>query len=85
MPFVTLAAGAALADGIEASTTLRTILKWPNDVCVPLQDGSWRKLAGILAEARTAPGRRSLRGPRHRRQPDTGGASTRGSESIDVD
>ena len=55
MPFVTLAAGVALADGIEASTTLRTILKWPNDVCVSLADGSWRKLAGILAEARSAP------------------------------
>jgi len=55
MPFVTLAAGVALADGIEASTTLRTILKWPNDVCVSLPDGSWRKLAGILAEARSAP------------------------------
>ena len=55
MPFVTLAAGVALADGIEASTTLRTILKWPNDVCVALPDGSWRKLAGILAEARSAP------------------------------
>jgi BirA family biotin operon repressor/biotin-[acetyl-CoA-carboxylase] ligase len=55
MPFVTLAAGVALADGIETSTSLRTILKWPNDVCVSRPDGSWRKLAGILAEARSAP------------------------------
>ena len=42
LPFVTLAAGVALADGIEASTTLRTILTWPDDVCVSLPDGSWR-------------------------------------------
>jgi len=41
----TLAAGVALADGIEAATGLRVDVKWPNDLHV-----SRRKLAGILAE-----------------------------------
>ena len=43
---VTLAAGVAIADGIEASTGLSAQLKWPNDLYV-----GRRKLAGILAEA----------------------------------
>jgi biotin-[acetyl-CoA-carboxylase] ligase BirA-like protein len=43
---LTLAAGVALAEGIEAATGLRVDLKWPNDLQV-----SRRKLAGILAEA----------------------------------
>lgn len=46
VPFVTIAAGVALAEGIRAATGLATALKWPNDVYV-----SGRKLAGILAEA----------------------------------
>jgi BirA family biotin operon repressor/biotin-[acetyl-CoA-carboxylase] ligase len=46
MALVTLAAGAAVADGIEAASGLATSLKWPNDVYV-----GTRKLAGILAEA----------------------------------
>jgi BirA family biotin operon repressor/biotin-[acetyl-CoA-carboxylase] ligase len=43
---LTLAAGVALSEGIEAATGLPTDVKWPNDVYVAL-----RKLAGILAEA----------------------------------
>jgi BirA family transcriptional regulator, biotin operon repressor / biotin---[acetyl-CoA-carboxylase] ligase len=43
---LTLAAGVALAEGIEAATGLRVDLKWPNDLQV-----ARRKLAGILAEA----------------------------------
>jgi BirA family biotin operon repressor/biotin-[acetyl-CoA-carboxylase] ligase len=43
---VTLAAGLAALDAIEALTTVRAGLKWPNDVVV-----DDRKLAGILAEA----------------------------------
>jgi BirA family biotin operon repressor/biotin-[acetyl-CoA-carboxylase] ligase len=43
---LTLAAGVALAEGVEAGTGLRVDLKWPNDLYV-----SRRKLAGILAEA----------------------------------
>jgi BirA family transcriptional regulator, biotin operon repressor / biotin---[acetyl-CoA-carboxylase] ligase len=46
---VTLMAGVALAEGVEASTGLRVDIKWPNDLYV-----ARRKLAGILAEA--APG-----------------------------
>jgi BirA family biotin operon repressor/biotin-[acetyl-CoA-carboxylase] ligase len=46
---VTLAAGVALAEGIEAATGLRLDVKWPNDLQV-----SRRKLAGILAEAADA-------------------------------
>ena len=42
---LTLAAGVALAEGIDAATSLSVSLKWPNDLFV-----SRRKLAGILAE-----------------------------------
>lgn len=48
---VTLAAGVALAEGVEAATGLRPDLKWPNDLYA-----GGRKLAGILAEAGTAAG-----------------------------
>jgi BirA family transcriptional regulator, biotin operon repressor / biotin---[acetyl-CoA-carboxylase] ligase len=41
----TLAAGAAIAEGVERATGLRADLKWPNDLYV-----GRRKLAGILAE-----------------------------------
>jgi len=50
MPLITIAAGAAVAGGIEAATGLATSLKWPNDVYV-----GTRKLAGILAEAGSSP------------------------------
>lgn len=42
---LTLTAGVALAEGVEAATGLSVDLKWPNDLLV-----SGRKLAGILAE-----------------------------------
>jgi len=41
----TLAAGVAIAEGIEAASGLRVDLKWPNDLYA-----GRRKLAGILAE-----------------------------------
>jgi BirA family biotin operon repressor/biotin-[acetyl-CoA-carboxylase] ligase len=47
---LTIAAGVALAEGIQAATGLRPQLKWPNDVYM-----EGRKLAGILAEAGTSP------------------------------
>jgi BirA family transcriptional regulator, biotin operon repressor / biotin---[acetyl-CoA-carboxylase] ligase len=47
IPLLTLAAGIAAAEGIEAATALDVQLKWPND----LQIGD-RKLGGILAESR---------------------------------
>jgi BirA family biotin operon repressor/biotin-[acetyl-CoA-carboxylase] ligase len=43
---VTIAAGVALAEGIEAATGLDVALKWPNDIYA-----GERKLAGVLAEA----------------------------------
>lgn len=42
---LTIAAGVACAEGIEATTALETRLKWPNDVIV-----ADRKCAGILLE-----------------------------------
>ncbi len=46
---LTIGAGVALSDGIQAATGLQPQLKWPNDVYV-----GGRKLAGILAEAGTS-------------------------------
>ena len=45
MTLTTLAAGVALAEGIERVTGLAADIKWPNDLLV-----GRRKLAGILAE-----------------------------------
>jgi BirA family biotin operon repressor/biotin-[acetyl-CoA-carboxylase] ligase len=56
LPLLTLTAGVAVADAIQASTGLVVSLKWPNDVCVPEGTARWLKLAGILAEAGTQPG-----------------------------
>ena len=46
---VTLAAGVALAEAVEAVTGLRADIKWPNDLLV-----GRRKLAGILSESATS-------------------------------
>ncbi|MBM3770541.1 MAG: biotin--[acetyl-CoA-carboxylase] ligase [Acidimicrobiia bacterium] len=48
---LTLAAGVALAEGIEGATGLSADIKWPNDLRV-----GTRKLAGILAEGAAVPG-----------------------------
>jgi BirA family transcriptional regulator, biotin operon repressor / biotin---[acetyl-CoA-carboxylase] ligase len=50
LQLLTIAAGVAIAEGVDAASGLQTCLKWPNDVSV----GS-RKLAGILAEG-SSPG-----------------------------
>jgi BirA family biotin operon repressor/biotin-[acetyl-CoA-carboxylase] ligase len=50
LTLVTLAAGVALAEGVEAATALAADIKWPNDLYV-----SRRKLAGVLAEAAPQP------------------------------
>ena len=57
-PWITLAGGAAVAEGIRYATALPVELKWPNDVVIAGQQGfrARRKLAGILAEAATAAG-----------------------------
>jgi len=52
-PWITLAGGVAVAQGIRAATGLPVQLKWPNDV-VAVTGSAFqfrRKLAGILAEA----------------------------------
>jgi BirA family biotin operon repressor/biotin-[acetyl-CoA-carboxylase] ligase len=45
-PLLTIAAGVAVAEGIQVATGLAVDLKWPNDAFVGA-----RKVAGILAEA----------------------------------
>jgi BirA family biotin operon repressor/biotin-[acetyl-CoA-carboxylase] ligase len=51
LQLLTIAAGVAIAEGVQAASGLDTCVKWPNDV----QVGS-RKLAGILAEAGSSAG-----------------------------
>jgi len=46
LPLLTIGAGVALADGVEAGSGLRVGLKWPNDLVV-----GRRKVGGILTEA----------------------------------
>ena len=46
LPLLTIAAGVAVAEGIQAATGLAADVKWPNDVYA-----HGRKVAGILAEA----------------------------------
>jgi len=45
-PLLTIAAGVAVAEGVQSATGLAVDLKWPNDLFV-----GGRKVAGILAEA----------------------------------
>ena len=52
---LTIAAGLAVAEGIEGACGLRCSLKWPNDV---LLDG--QKLAGVLVELRQQKDRRCV-------------------------
>ncbi|MCA1651882.1 MAG: biotin--[acetyl-CoA-carboxylase] ligase, partial [Acidobacteria bacterium] len=54
-PFLTLAGGVAVADGVRAVTGLPCEIKWPNDVVLTVDTGRVRrrKLAGVLAEAST--------------------------------
>jgi BirA family biotin operon repressor/biotin-[acetyl-CoA-carboxylase] ligase len=52
-PWLTLAGGVAVAEGIRAATGLPVQIKWPNDI-VAVGGGGFRarrKIAGILAEA----------------------------------
>ena len=53
VPWITLAGGVAVADGIRAATGLPVEIKWPNDIVAVGSAGfrARRKLAGILAEA----------------------------------
>ena len=49
-PLITLAAGVAIAEGIQAAVGLPVEIKWPNDLVVDAGLGRRRKLAGILTE-----------------------------------
>ena len=55
-PFLTLAGGVAVAEGVRAASGLPVEIKWPNDIVVRGAQGAAqrRKLAGILAEASTS-------------------------------
>ncbi len=59
---LTIAAGIALAGGIERATGLALQIKWPNDLVAAdgtgprAADRRWRKVAGILAEGHTVHG-----------------------------
>ena len=52
-PWLTLAGGVAVAEGIRAATGLPVQIKWPNDIVALGGSGfrARRKIAGILAEA----------------------------------
>ena len=56
-PWLTLAGGVAVAEGIRAATGLPLQIKWPNDIVAVGGAGfrARRKLAGILAEASSGP------------------------------
>jgi BirA family biotin operon repressor/biotin-[acetyl-CoA-carboxylase] ligase len=55
-PFLTLAGGVAVADGVRKATGLPVHIKWPNDIVIDDRGaGGRRKLAGILAEATSSP------------------------------
>jgi len=57
IPWVTLAAGVAVAEGIRSATGLPAQLKWPNDVVAvgSRAFSARRKVAGVLAEASSGP------------------------------
>ncbi len=55
--WLTMIAGLAAAEAIEAESPLRVGLKWPNDVVVPAADNGWRKLGGVLVESTWKSGR----------------------------
>lgn len=52
LPYLTMLAGLAAAEAIEAVAALKADIKWPNDILI---DG--RKVAGILVESGTARGK----------------------------
>jgi BirA family biotin operon repressor/biotin-[acetyl-CoA-carboxylase] ligase len=55
-PFLTLAGGVAVAEGVRSATGLPLEIKWPNDVVTRGASGPSRrrKLAGVLAEGSTS-------------------------------
>jgi len=57
IPWVSLAAGVAVAEGIRSASGLPVQLKWPNDVVAvgSRAFSARRKIAGVLAEASSGP------------------------------
>ncbi len=63
-PYLTLAGGVAVAEGVTSATGLPVEIKWPNDVVVPSNRARLgassgppgRKLAGVLAEGASTAG-----------------------------
>jgi BirA family biotin operon repressor/biotin-[acetyl-CoA-carboxylase] ligase len=56
-PWLTMLAGLAAAEAIEAVAGLPARLKWPNDVMLNC-DGGWRKMGGLLLDATLGSGGR---------------------------
>jgi BirA family transcriptional regulator, biotin operon repressor / biotin---[acetyl-CoA-carboxylase] ligase len=56
-PWLTLAGGVAVAEGVRTATGLPVQIKWPNDIVSVSGTGfrARRKIAGILAEATSGP------------------------------
>ena len=56
-PWLTLAGGVAVAEGVRTATGLPVQIKWPNDIVSVSGAGfkARRKIAGILAEASSGP------------------------------
>jgi BirA family transcriptional regulator, biotin operon repressor / biotin---[acetyl-CoA-carboxylase] ligase len=57
-PFLTLAGGVAVVDGVRAATGLPLEIKWPNDVVAAgsSSPAQRRKIAGVLAEGSSTAG-----------------------------
>jgi len=55
LSWIPIAAGLACVEGLDATTSVRPVLKWPNDVVIPatrsIGSCGWRKLGGILCES----------------------------------
>lgn len=49
LPWLTMIAGTAVVEAIEAETGLNPALKWPNDVVIQHKD-AWHKICGVLLE-----------------------------------
>ena len=56
-PWITIAGGVAVAEGIRGATGLPVQIKWPNDISAVGGAGfkARRKIAGLLAEASSGP------------------------------
>ncbi len=53
-PLLSLAVGRSVVEAIDATTSAKTLLKWPNDVLLQGPDGSIvGKVGGVLIESRT--------------------------------